>query len=247
MNKEYRNNNRYLTGLVLVVGGFLLLAYKMGAPIPHVIFSWPVILIAISLLMGIRQGFRNIGWIIMLLIGGVGLADMLMPGFNLDNYMGPIIIIGIGAWFLLRPKTNFKDAGRFSKREFRNNQWNATDENATINDSEFLRISSVFSGVKRSIISKNFQGGDMACVFGGAEVDLTQADINGTVVIKIEQVFAGSKLIIPPHWRLINEVEGVFHSVDDKRNYNSTVAMDPNKTLVLKGSCVFGGIDVRSY
>jgi len=247
MSKEYRNNNRYLTGLVLVVGGFLLLAYKMGAPIPHVIFSWPVILIGISLMMAIRQGFRNIGWIIMLLVGGVGLADRLMPELNFDNYMGPIIIIGIGAWFLLRPKTNSKDGGMFSRRESRRNQWNATEETVPYNDSEFLRISSVFSGVKRSIISKNFQGGDIACVFGGAEVDLTQADINGTVTIKVEQVFAGTKLIIPPHWRLINEVEGVFHSVDDKRNYNNKVAMDPNKVLVLKGSCVFGGIDVRSY
>ncbi len=249
MSKEYRNNNRNLIGVVLIAGGLLLLAYKMGAPIPGWIFSWPAILIFISLLMGIRQGFRNIGWLIMLLVGSVGLANRLFPELNFDDYMGPIIVIGIGAWFLLRPRPDFKHGGRFVK-EFRKDKWEETTTDHTQhieNDSEFLRISSVFSGFKRTIISKHFQGGDISCVFGGAEVDLSQADIQGIVVIKIEQVFGGTKLIIPPHWKMVNEIEGVFHGVDDRRNMNNTIVVDPNKTLVLKGSVVFGGIDVRSY
>jgi hypothetical protein len=107
-NNNSRSNSRAFTGVLLLVGGFLLLAYKLGAPIPHVIFTWPVILIAISLLIGVKQGFRNIGWLIMLLIGGVGLADALLPEVNFDNFMGPIVIIGIGAWFLLRPRRDFR-------------------------------------------------------------------------------------------------------------------------------------------
>jgi predicted membrane protein len=242
-------NNRYLTGLVLLTAGFLLLAYKMGAPIPGWLFTWPVILIVVSLLFAIRQGFRNIGWVIMLIVGSVGLIDKLSPGLDFKHYMAPIIIISIGAWFLLRPKTNW-NKGKRSVKEWNNDKWeqkSTNHEQEGVNDSEYLRISSVFSGFKRTIISKNFQGGDIACVFGGAEVDLSQSDIQGTVTIKIEQVFGGTKLIIPPHWRMVNDIEGVFHGVDDRRSPNNPIAIDPNKTLVLKGSVVFGGIDVRSY
>jgi predicted membrane protein len=135
-------------------------------------------------------------------------------------------------------------------RDWNYTQWQqptSSQEETTINDSEFIRISSVFSGSKRTVISKHFQGGDIACVCGGAEIDLSQADIQGIITIKIEQVFGGTKLIIPPHWKLVNDIEGVFHGVDDKRNQNTTTTFDANKTLVLKGSVVFGGIDVRSY
>ena len=112
---------------------------------------------------------------------------------------------------------------------------------------DFIKIDSVFSGVNRTILSKKFQGGKIACVFGGAEIDLTQADITGTVTIKMDVVFGGVKLIVPSNWGVQSNIDGAFHSVDDKRKYNSAITVDPNKMLILKGSAVFGGIEVKSY
>ena len=54
--QRYRGagNPRIWSGLILVAAGVLLLAYKMGAPIPQWVFTWPVLLIAIGLLAGIK-------------------------------------------------------------------------------------------------------------------------------------------------------------------------------------------------
>jgi len=232
------------------------LAYKLDAPIPKWIFSWEVLLILFGILSGIKHRFRTAGWIVMIAIGSIFLIDDQMPQLDLHEYIVPIIIIGVGALFILRPKPNW-EFGRH-RREWRNNRrfnrWNGPQdfgtqeqEEETSDDTDYLKVNSVFSGIKRTILSKNFKGGKVSCVFGGAEIDLTQADINGRVVLRIEQAFGGTKLIIPPHWNVQNEIDGAFHGVDDQRKYNTNITPDANKVLVLKGSCMFAGIDIRSY
>ena len=58
--------------------------------------------------------------------------------------------------------------------------------------------------------------------------------------------FGGAKIIVPSNWVVQNEIDGVFHGVEDKRNYNSS-GLNSDKVLVLKGSAVFGGVEIRSY
>ena len=83
-------------------------------------------------------------------------------------------------------------------------------------------------------------------IFGGAELDLTQADINGRVVLDITQIFGGTKIVVPSNWQVVSDIAAVFASVDDKR-IRSTAASGSEKILVLKGVSIFAGIDIRSY
>ena len=40
----------------------------------------------------------------------------------------------------------------------------------------------------------------------------------------------------------------IFGGVEDKRpQLADTSTVNPNKVLVLKGTCIFGGIDIKSY
>jgi len=110
---------------------------------------------------------------------------------------------------------------------------------------DFLDAVSIFGGVKKIILSKNFKGGEIVNVFGGAELDFTQADIQGRVVIDITQIFGGTKIIVPSNWQVVSDLAAVFASVDDKR-INRGV-LDNEKILVLKGVSIFAGVDVRSY
>ena len=73
-----------------------------------------------------------------------------------------------------------------------------------------------------------------------------QADIKGTASIDITQAFGGMKLVVPPHWNIKSEVVCVFGGIDDKRPISNDTA-DSNKVLILRGTCIFGGIDIRSY
>ncbi|MFD2145517.1 hypothetical protein [Mucilaginibacter antarcticus] len=83
-------------------------------------------------------------------------------------------------------------------------------------------------------------------MFGGAELDFTQADINGRVYVDVTQIFGGTKIIVPAHWMVVSDISAVFAGVDDKRIRTNT-PLDSNKVLVLKGISVFAGIDIRSY
>ncbi len=110
---------------------------------------------------------------------------------------------------------------------------------------DYLDAVSIFGGINKTILSKNFKGGDIVNVFGGAEIDFTQADINGRVVIEITQIFGGTKLIVPPHWHVTSDMVALFAGTDDKRRNRAELAND--KVLVLKGTSIFAGVEIRSY
>lgn len=118
--------------------------------------------------------------------------------------------------------------------------------NNPLRGDDYLDTVSVFGGVKKTILSKNFRGGEIVNIFGGAELDFTQADIQGRVVIDITQIFGGTKIIVPSNWQVVSDLAAVFASVDDKR-IKTTASPDSNKLLVLKGVSIFAGVDIRSY
>ena len=251
-NFKNRSGNRALTGIILVAVGTGLLLRNLDFPIPEWLFTWPMLLIVIGIYSGIKHSFRNNSWIILIGIGGFFLADQFVPGLRLEPLFWPILFIAMGILFILRPAGRWSrhrfDEG-FSKSGFSQRGTGPTNvpwEDVT-DSGDYFKISSVFSGVKRTILSKDFKGGYISCVFGGAEIDLTQADINGRVIIRLEEVFGGTKLIVPSNWIVQNEIEGVFHGVDDKRKYNTSATVNPEKVLILKGSCVFAGVEIRSY
>jgi len=110
---------------------------------------------------------------------------------------------------------------------------------------DFFDSTSVFGGVKKVILSKNFKGGDITCFMGGCEIDLTQADIQGRVSIDVTQVFGGTKLIVPSHWQVSTEMTAFFGSIEDKRKQPVETIAD--KILIIEGTSVFGGIEIRNY
>ena len=73
-----------------------------------------------------------------------------------------------------------------------------------------------------------------------------QADIQGRVELEVNQVFGGTKLIVPAHWEIKSEIAAVLGSVEDKRPLRGTTT-DEKKVLILRGTTVFGGIDINSY
>jgi len=111
---------------------------------------------------------------------------------------------------------------------------------------DFVDSTSIFGGAKKNIISKTFKGGDIVNIFGGTELDLTQADFTGTAIIELTTVFGGTKLIIPSNWSIKSDAVIIFGGIEDKRKMQ-TLSENAEKTLVLKGTVIFGGIDIKSY
>ena len=226
-------SGRRLGGLVLLIIGGVLLAREAGAEIPNWIFTWPMIPLAIGLFIGAKMNFRPDGWLVPVAVGGAFLLNEVNPGWDIMPFVWPALIIVIGLFMIFRP------------RKHRGGPWGETI--TSTEDGDVIDVVSVFSGNKKMIITKNFKGGDVVSVFGGTELNLIQADINGTARLELTQVFGGAKLIVPANWKInSSQVVSVFGALDDKRQFTNEPA-DPTKVLNLIGTSVFGGIEIKSY
>src|SRR6476620_3623863 len=110
-----RNNNRWVGLLLLVVGAVLLLR-QTGYPIPDWIFSWQMILMLVGLFIGIRHGFKDYSWLIMIVVGFVFLSDDIWPGMKLKQFAVPIIVIAVGLLFFLSPRRMCGGHNKFRRR-----------------------------------------------------------------------------------------------------------------------------------
>src|SRR5215813_6787217 len=70
-------------GLIVAFVGACLLAREFGAFFPSWMFSWPMFLIAISLAIGAKNGFRDLGWLVIGAVGVLFLLDRMNPGIPL--------------------------------------------------------------------------------------------------------------------------------------------------------------------
>jgi len=251
--------------LLLLIGTDYFLVNSHPPILPEWMWSWEVLLIGMGLFIGIRHNFRSPAWFILMVVGGVFLMKSddfakYFPGLKV-NHIWPLALIILGLFFILRPHRRHRWQNYVSdKVESKiDDAWiahgepgdtkadPAPDQPAQANLSEdFIDSTSIFGGVKKNIISKNFKGGDITNIMGGSEIDLTQADIHGTVRIDLTQVFGGTKLIVPSNWQVKAQMAAIFGGVEDKRSIQNT-ALDPNKILVLDGTSIFGGIEIRSY
>ncbi len=251
-NVTSKEGSRIFGGLILIAAGAILLLRNTGFNLPDWLFTWPVIVILAGIYTGFKHNFQNNSWIIIIATGVFFLVSRFIPSLSDGPMFWPLVIIGLGVLFIVRPKrkSRFYPIQNTIANEAENTSGAIVPYPATTiaaDSSDYLDIHSVFSGVTRKLVSKSFMGGNIACVFGGAEADLTQADINGEVTIKLELVFGGAKLLVPSHWSIQNKMEGIFHGIDDKRNMSVKMAAGPAKVLVLHGSAVFAGVEIRSY
>ncbi|MEY2704965.1 MAG: hypothetical protein RL407_1027 [Bacteroidota bacterium] len=109
-----------------------------------------------------------------------------------------------------------------------------------------IRCNAFFSGVKRRLMTKNFEGGKLTAIFGSIDLDLTQVDFSGEVILQVEIGFGGVVLLVPPHWDIRTEVTNIAAGLEDKRLFREG-GVDPNKVLVLKGTQIFGGLVIKSF
>ncbi len=258
-------------GLIIIVVGALILLDNVGFSMPRWLFSWGNLLIVIGLLIGFKHNFRHSGWFIMILIGSyISLENAYGDTINFSKIVLPCLIVALGLFIIIKPKSNYKDHAERCRRR-RSERWNrrgdrwnrrfgnqepyafsgeepmAVSEDDKKNSSnDYLESVNVFGGCHQAIFSKNFKGGEIVAVFGGCDLNLTQADFEGEITIDVTAIFGGTKIVVPPGWIVKSEVTAIFGGVDDKRSIQP-LAEGVNKTLIIRGIALFGGVDIRNY
>ncbi len=247
-NPNRSRDNNILLGVIVMIIGFGLLIRKMDFILfPHWLFSWEVLLIVIGVLVGVRKQFQGVGWLILVLLGSFFLIDDLPGMYWIRQYSLPLGIIVIGIFLVFRSAlTRSSQAGTNQpyNRAGAGMGTSSDEKSQHAGGDDYLNLTTVFGSIEKRILSKDFRGGQSTVIFGGTELDFTNADINGVVVIDMVQVFGGVELRVPSNWDVTSEMTAIFGGIEDKRN---TTSINPEKQLVLKGTCLFGGVEIKSY
>lgn len=260
-HKFSSGNNDITAGMIILIIGGVLLLREMGIWFPSWVFSLPMIPIAIGLLVLIKSRFQS-GFGIFLIIFGSFFLVKRNFGFpiGLEPFVIPAGLILLGLYLIAKRKKNDKMFDDDFFKSFQKNISKPSDpndpslgsstasfQNMSYTDTgEVLNAQALFTGIQKRVLSKNFKGGKTSAIFGGTEIDLTQADMSGGAMLNVEVAFGGVKLIVPPHWDLQINVSNIFAGIEDKRNFNP-VGIDSTKVLKIYGSIIFGGLEIRSY
>jgi hypothetical protein len=223
---------RLVPAIVLVAVGAIFLLNNLHIVYAQEIFRfWPAILIAfgvVKLVDSTDNSGRGCGGIL-LGLGAFFLARNL--GFIDVAFwdLWPVLLIAFGLFMLFdRSGAPFLVGIKMPQGGIR-------------------KESAVFSGGKRVIVEQNFKGAKYDAVFGGFEVDLRRANIEGeSAVLDLNAVFGGIEVKVSESWSVIVKGAGVFGGFVD-----NTVQPDPRiypspKILYVKGGAVFGGVEIKN-
>ncbi len=180
-------------------------------------------------------------WIPAIILIGVGVVFLLdnlnIVAFDQIMRFWPVGLIALGLFLLIDRTVWHGGIGRYSREEF----------TGPAGQGYRLRESAVFGGGKRRINTQDFQGGKIEAVFGGYDVDLREACMQGdSATINVDVVFGGAELRIPDTWSAVVQGTGVFGAFADGTRQPDPARTPNPKRLIVRGNAVFGGVEVKN-
>ena len=215
------NWGRLFFGGLVIAAGVVLLLDNMGSLDAGEVFStwWPAVVIVAGLLALIANPRHWVAPLIVMIVGGALLLWTLGVVDSLDLVIpGLLILIGIFVIFgRVRPGSETTDADRIS----------------TFN---------VFSGSEIASHSAQFKGGNVAVVFGGAEIDLRDASLAPGATIDAFAAFGGIEINVPDGWQVMTKGFPIFGGFDNATTKDRVASDAP--TLIVQATILFGGVEI---
>ena len=235
-------------GLLLMLIGVLFLCFNFGIiPInlKSVIISWPMLLI----FLGIVNLFKRkiVSGTVLLFIGGFFIIPKILPAIN-DQFVQvywPLLLIAAGIVILLQrvlgPSWGFESWNQdHHHQHHHHNPHEKWGPNAT-----GFSKNSVFGSGEHIVLDPEFKGGELNAVFGGLSLDLRRTTLQvGETNLDVNAVFGGITIFLPSDWLVETHIDTVFGGFQDNRLIKDP--LDPTRKLIITGSCVFGGGEIKN-
>lgn len=231
--KHQQIDNRAIFGGVMIVLGMALIVNNLNILpwwLENILFSWQMLLIALG--VGFYAGRRDKSTgIILIVIGGVFLLpEIFNLSYRMERFIWPAILMGVGV-LILRKRHQSLDIGRVK---------------GTI-PGDMVDEMNIFGGGERLITSKNFNGGKVTCIFGGTELCFSSAQLaEGSNVLDVFCMFGGCTLIVPSDWDVKVEITSILGGFSDKRINPVNYLVEPKKELIIRGTVLLGGGEIKT-
>ena len=189
---------------------------------------WTLFIIIPCIVSLIQNGFSSgnvIGLTIgvLLLLSMQGIFDFAIVG----KLIVPLIFIMIGLSIIFKNMFHREGGGVHMNVKY---QGGASEHSA------------IFAGNNYRVTGEKFMGTTINAIFGGVELDLSDAIIDEDVVINATAVFGGIDIKVPYNVKVkVSNVPifgGVSNKVSTSRDLNAP-------TVFLNSTCMFGGIEVK--
>jgi len=240
-------------GLLVIAAGVLLFAFNAGIlpkVFKSVVFSWQMLLIGLGFAFLFSRG-KWVAGVILIFVGSIFILPKLQflgfnnIGYNIGYFVGQniwaigLVVLGI----IVLCKAIFTRSFWYCRSTMKcdSHGWKQQkDEGGRID------YNCVFTGGKKKLDTKNFRGGEINNVFGGMELDLTEAQMpEGVHFLEINSVFGGVVIYVPVEWNIeIRQSSQVFGGFVDNRPKPS-FEVDEKRTLIIEANAVFGGGEIK--
>jgi predicted membrane protein len=217
--------------VILGVGVFLLLDHMGVLSVGNLWRFWPILMIVGGVVNLLEPGKRPWG-VFLIAAGGLFQLDTLgIIRFRWSEFW-PLLIIAAGAMMIWNSMTARRLAG-------------------TVGAQSEMNATAIFGGVERRMTARDFRFARISAVFGGVELDFHDADMEGQeAILEINVVFGGVEIRVPDNWRVEARNQTVFGGFTDSTRGGVASAADPaapnQKSLIITGSAVFGGIEIKN-
>jgi hypothetical protein len=224
MSERYRGvNPAVLNGGALIIAGLLLLLDQLNI-VPF--DFWAIVFLMgglLKIMTSCDSTGRMWGGIILAIGAAIEIEHLGYYRLHLDRTW-PVFVI-IAGLFLI----------------WRSYQQPPTESGGVL--SPHLNVLALLGGGEYRIRAKDFRGGEVVAFMGGFDIDLRDADIEGgEATVNVNALMGGGVIRVPETWAVSMRVAAFMggHSLKTRE------IAQPTKTLVVKGICIMGGVEVRS-
>jgi len=231
---ERNEGYKFGKGIIFLLIGIFLFVRTLDPNVPEWVFSWQTLLMTIGVIVLVMSNFKNWGGLIMILVGTIFMIkEYVYLSYDVTRFIWPAVftVVGLALIFGKRQESTMKDR-------------RVLPPGTTVED--YVDSSVIFSGENRVVVSKQFKGGKVVAIFGGADFNLIQADFEDRIEFDATCIFGGIELIVPANWDVRLDMHTIMGGVTDKRPVE-LLANNSDKIFVIKGTCIFGGIEIKNY
>ena len=153
------------------------------------------------------------------------------------------LLASIGLVIML-PGKKWKNHNKFKCYSKYNNQQQMFTENTNKNNNQSIKVN--FGAKSRSLCADNLETIELYCNFGAMEIFFDQAVISPKgATVNINCSFGAIQLIIPKHWKVIEQINCSLGGVEVDKYFAANPAENAPQ-LTIAGSVSLGGIEIKS-